>query len=196
MFNEKGKKFIMQNIKKINKLGILFGIILLLLITLTGCSFEEEEGLRTTINKRQLQGYTEYLDESGIKFSYPSEWESLGESSSQPIFVDTLTGSSVNYLSESVPKSIKIDKYMSSAISNVKEQMDINGDVEETRVLLNGKKATIIEYSINQSGTTAIIKQAVFIEDEKAHILTVVVQEYEDLDQTEIMDNIIYSFTK
>ena len=51
MFNEKGKKFIMQNIKKINKLGILFGIILLLLITLTGCSFEEEEGLRTTINK-------------------------------------------------------------------------------------------------------------------------------------------------
>lgn len=193
----KGMKFIMKNIKKLNKIAIMLGMVLFLAVTLTGCSIGGKEVSRnTTINKKQLDGYTEYVDKSGIRFSYPSDWKDLSGSSDQPLFGDVSTGSSVNYLSEDVPSSLKIDSYMSSAISNVKEQMDISGDVEENPVILNGKKATIIKYSVNQAGTTATIKQAVFIEDGKAHVLTVAVLEDEELDQTEVVDNIINSFTK
>lgn len=187
----------MENIKRLNKIVVMMGMVLVLAVTLSGCSIGVKEATRTTkVNKKQVDGYTEYVDKSGVRFSYPSNWKDLSESSDQPLFGDLSTGSSVNYLSEDVPSSLKIDSYMSSAISNVKEQMDISGDVEENPVILNGKKATIIKYSVNQAGTTAIIKQAVFIEDGKAHVLTVAVLEDEEEDQTEVMDNIINSFTK
>ena len=182
--------------KKISKLGLVFSMVLVLMISLSGCQFGKKNVNRTPINKGNLEGYTEYVHSSGVKFSYPSEWKSLGSSSTQPVFGDTTTGTSVNYLSESVAKTVGLDIYMTAAISNVKKQMDVDGDVEEEAVTLNGKEATIIKYTVTQAGSKVIIKQACFLQDGAAHILTVACLESNYDDQAEIMDNIISSFTK
>lgn len=182
--------------KKTNKIIVLICMVAVLAIALTGCEFGKKRINEREINKSQLENYTEYVHSTGIKFSYPSEWKNLSSSEEQPMFGNTSTGTSVNYLSESVTKISDIDAYMEAAITNVKEQMDIVGDIIEEKVKLNGKDASIITYVVNQSGTNVTIKQACFIEDGASHILTVASLESNFDEQAEILDNIISSFTK
>ena len=189
--------------KKVSKIGVVICMISVLVMALTGCEFGMKKEQRTEINKdsilddsMSLEGYTEYVHSSGVKFSYPSEWQNLSSSDSKPVFGDTSTGTSVNYLSETVAKTYNIDTYMTAAIANVKKKMEVVGDVEEQKVKLNGKDASIIKYTVTQSETNVVIKQACFLQDNAAHILTVASLENNYEEQAETMDNIISSFTK
>ena len=110
--------------KKTNKIIALICMMAVLTMALAGCEFGKSNVNRTEINKKELVDYTEYVHSSGIKFSYPSEWKDLTTSEDQPVFGNTSTGTSVNYLSEEVSKIYNIDTYMTAAIENVKEQMD------------------------------------------------------------------------
>jgi hypothetical protein len=181
--------------KKINKIVTLICMMVVLALTLTGCKFGKIDSKETEINKSNLEGYTEYVHSSGIKFSYPTEWKNLG-TTTKPVFGDTSTGTSVNYLSESVPKAYNFTAYMTASIANVKKEMEIVGDVEEQDVKLNGKEAAIIKYTVTQSGSNVVIKQACFLDDGNAHILTVATLESNYDEQAETMDNIISSFMK
>lgn len=182
--------------KKVSKIGVVICMISVLVMALTGCEFGMKKEQRTEINKNNVEGYTEYVHSSGVKFSYPSEWQNLSSSDSKPVFGDTSTGTSVNYLSETVAKTYNIDTYMTAAIANVKKEMEVVGDVEEQKVKLNGKDASIIKYTVTQSETNVVIKQACFLQDNAAHILTVASLENNYEEQAETMDNIISSFTK
>ena len=182
--------------KKVSKIGVVICMISVLVMALTGCEFGMKKEQRTEINKNNVEGYTEYVHSSGVKFSYPSEWQNLSSSDSKPVFGDTSTGTSVNYLSETVAKTYNIDTYMTAAIANVKNKMEVVGDVEEQKVKLNGKDASIIKYTVTQSETNVVIKQACFLQDNAAHILTVASLENNYEEQAETMDNIISSFTK
>ena len=202
--------------RKTKKILSLICITVLLTMTLTGCEFKKEDDKREKMNKENLSDYTEYVHSNGIKFSYPSEWLSLSSDEEQPVFGDTTTGTSVNYLSETLEKKYDIDTYMNSAINNVKSAMDIVGEIKEEKVKLNGKDASIIEYTILQSdkieedgseadgsensvaesGIKVLIKQACFIEDTTAHILTVACLDDDKSEQYETMNNIINSFSE
>lgn len=182
--------------KKLGKIGVLICMISVLAMALTGCEFGMKKEQRTEINKENVDEYTEYVHSSGIKFSYPSEWQNLSTSDEKPVFGDTSTGTSVNYLSETVAKTFNIDTYMTAAIENVKKEMEVVGDIEEQKVKLNGKDASIIKYTVTQSGTNVVIKQACFLGDGSAHILTVASLEDNYEEQAGTMDNIISSFTK
>ena len=182
--------------KKTNKIIALICMMVMLTIALAGCEFGKSKIERTDINKKELEGYTEYVHSSGVKFSYPSEWKNLTTSQDQPVFGNTSTGTSVNYLSEEVSKVYNIDTYMTAAIDNVKQQMEIIGDIEEQKVRINDKDASIIIYTVNQSGTNVVIKQACFIDNGTANILTVATLEANFDEQAETLDNIISTFSK
>ena len=132
--------------KKISKIGIIMCMIAMFTMLLAGCDLVKKDDNKKEINKEELSGYTEYVDSSGVKFSYPSDWKNLG-TTSKPVFGETSTGTSVNYLSESIPKMYNLTSYMAAAVKNVKESMHIDTDIEEEEVKLNGRDAAILTYN-------------------------------------------------
>lgn len=178
--------------KKLNKIVALIGMMVIMAIALTGCELKSN---KKAIDKKELTGYTEYTHSSGVKFSYPEEWKSLG-TTSKPVFADANNGTNVNLLSENVPSGYNLTSYMSASIANIKKKLEskIKGDVSEEEVKLNGKDASIITYIMSQDGVDVNIKQACFIDDKTAYILTTATTA--DENDTEIIDNIISSFTK
>lgn len=178
--------------KKLNKIVALIGIMVIMAIALTGCELKNN---KKSIDKKELTGYTEYTHSSGVKFSYPEDWSSLG-TSSKPVFADANNGTNVNLLSETVPTGYNLTSYMSASVANIKSQMGskIKGEISQEDVKLNGKDASIISYIMTQNNVDVNIKQACFIDDKTAYILTTATTE--DENDTEIIDNIISSFMK
>lgn len=179
--------------KKLNKIVALIGIMVIMAIALTGCELKSN---KKSIDKKELTGYTEYTHSSGVKFSYPEDWSSLG-TSSKPVFADANNGTNVNLLSETVPTGgYNLTSYMSASVANIKSQMGskIKGEISQEDVKLNGKDASIISYIMTQNNVDVNIKQACFIDDKTAYILTTATTE--DENDTEIIDNIISSFMK
>lgn len=178
--------------KKLNKIVALIGIMVIMAIALTGCELKSN---KKSIDKKELTGYTEYTHSSGVKFSYPEDWSSLG-TSSKPVFADANNGTNVNLLSETVPTGYNLTSYMSASVANIKSQMGskIKGEISQEDVKLNGKDASIISYIMTQNSVDVNIKQAYFIDDKTAYILTTATTE--DENDTEIIDNIISSFMK
>ncbi len=178
--------------KKLNKIVALIGIMVIMAIALTGCELKSN---KKSIDKKELTGYTEYTHSSGVKFSYPEDWSSLG-TSSKPVFADANNGTNVNLLSETVPTGYNLTSYMSASVANIKSQMGskIKGEISQEDVKLNGKDASIISYIMTQNSVDVNIKQACFIDDKTAYILTTATTE--DENDTEIIDNIISSFMK
>lgn len=178
--------------KKLNKIVALIGIMVIMAIALTGCELKSN---KKAIDKKELTGYTEYTHSSGVKFSYPEDWKSLG-TSSKPVFADANNGTNVNLLSETVPTGYNLTSYMSASVANIKSQMGdkIKGEVSQEDVKLNGRDASIITYIMTQNDIDVNIKQACFIDDKIAYILTTATTV--DENDTEIVDNIISSFMK
>jgi len=175
---------------------------MIILLLLSGCEFNRNNEQKTELNKEELDGYTEYIHSSGIKYSYPLEWKNLG-TNSEPIYGDTSTGTSVNYSSNKPDKLntlYSLESYVSDYIKTLKENpeenMELVGDVEKEIVKLNGRDASIIKYTVVQSNSNIVVKQAIFLDDGTAHILTVLTFEKNYEDEMEIMDNIIKSFIK
>lgn len=181
--------------KKLNKIVALIGMMVIMTIALTGCEMKLGSNNKKTIDKKELTGYTEYTHSSGVKFSYPENWTDIG-TSSKPAFANVQNGTKINLLSEEVPSVYNLTSYMSASVANLKTQLgnDIEGEVSQEDVKLNGRDASIIAYTMSQSGVKVNIKQACFIDDKTAYILTTATTENET--DTEVVDNIISSFTK
>lgn len=188
--------------KKTNRLGILICMIMLLVLSLTGCEFNKDKSAKMELNKEQLEGYTDYIHSSGIKYSYPTEWKNLG-TEIEPIFGDTSTGTSVIYASnkpDKVNTLYSLNSYVSDYIETIKENaegnMEVVGNVEKDEVRLNGRDAYIVKYTVLQSNSNFVVKQAIFLDDGIAHILTVLTFEKNYEDEAETMNNILKSFIK
>ncbi len=181
--------------KKLNKIIALIGMLIIMTVALTGCEMKFGSSNKKEINKGDLSGYTEYTHSSGVKFSYPEDWTDLG-TSSQPVFANAQNGTNVNLLSESVSSVYNLTSYISASVANIKSKLgdQIEGEVSQEDVKLNGRDASIITYTMTQDDIKVNIKQACFIDDKTAYILTTATTD-EDQD-TEIVDNIISSFTK
>lgn len=182
--------------KKLNKIVALIGIMVIMTIALTGCEMKfGSKDNKKTIDKKELSGYTEYTHSSGVKFSYPEDWTDLG-TSSNPVFANAQNGTNVNLLSETVSSVYNLTSYMSASVANIKTQLadDIEGEISQEDVKLNGRDASIITYTMTQNDVKVNIKQACFIDDKTAYILTTAITESET--DTEVIDNIISSFMK
>ena len=180
--------------RKTNKITVLMSIIAIMVLTLTGC--ETKTNLKT-IDKKELTEYTEYTDESGIKFSYPEDWSDIG-SGNKKIFVDANTGTNVNLVSENIQSTYNLKTYVTASIKNIKETIgsNIKGDIAEEEVKLNGRDAYIISYTMTQNDVEFEIKQAIFIDSKTAYVLTTTVPGELKDENSETIDNIISSFMK
>lgn len=149
-------------------------------------------------NINDLTGYTTYIHPSGVQFSYPENWKSLGTSDNKPIFSNSENGTNVNLLYETIPAGYDLKSYMDKSISGIKNQLSsqIEGDINQNYVNLNGKDASIISYTMVQSNTKVSIKQACFIDDNTAYILTIGTLQNNNNENSEIINNIINSFKK
>lgn len=177
--------------KKTSKIVAIIMVLMLAIITLTGCEEKRE------ITAGQLEGYTEYTHSSGAKFQYPSEWRSNGLSSAVG-FVNSSNGTNVNILTESVGSGIGLKKYVKASIESIKKQYSSNllSEINEEYVKLNGKDGCIIDYKVKQSNINMNVKQAIILDNGQAYILTTVLRESSADTDTEIVNNIINSFKK
>lgn len=169
----------------------------LLGIELPSTITENNNDTTKTINQNDLTGYTLYTHSSGIQFAYPADWTDSG-STSNPVFADSETGTNVNLLSETIPTGYDLTSYMDISISNIKSGLgdNIEGDISQEYVKLNGRDASIISYTMSQDSIKVKIKQICFIDDETAYILTLATTEDTYEQESETIDNIISSFKK
>lgn len=182
--------------KKLNKIVALIGMMVIMTIALTGCEMKlGSNDNKKVIDKKELTGYTEYTHSSGVKFSYPEDWADIG-STSKPGFANRNTGTNANLLSEDIKTVNNLSVYINASIANIKSQLGdkIEGDISQEEVKLNGRDAEIITYTMIQDDVKVNIKQACFIDNKTAYILTTATTENET--DTEVVDNIISSFTK
>lgn len=196
--------------KNILKKSLIVLIMLISVVVLSGCgnnsntNNSNNETNNTTedlnslpvYNMESLENYTEYTDEtSGAKVNYPSGWETLDQDG-QKLFRDsTLTGASLNINCADLPEAMTFDAFIGASIEGIKQQMTIDGEVKQEWINLNGRKATKIDYVAKQTDSTNVtIEQIVFIENNKAYILTLaVLSDNYDLVKTDL-ENIVKSF--
>ena len=199
--------------KDILKKSLIVLMMLVSVLVLSGCGNNNEENNNNTNNESNsttaddlsslpvynmetLENYTEYKDEaSGAIVNYPSGWETLDQDG-QKLFRDsTLTGASLNINSADIPEAMSFDAFIGASIEGIKQQMTIDGDVAQEWINLNGRKAAKIDYVAKQTDSTNVtIEQIVFIENNKAYILTIaVLSDNYDLVKTDI-ENIVKSF--
>ena len=197
--------------KDILKKSLIVLIMLISVVVLSGCgnnngenNTNNENNSTTTddlsslpvYNMETVENYTEYKDEaSGAIVNYPSGWETLDQDG-QKLFRDsTLTGASLNINSADIPEAMSFDAFIGASIEGIRQQMTIDGDVKQEWINLNGRKAAKIDYAAKQTDSTNVtIEQIVFIENNKAYILTIaVLSDNYDLVKTDI-ENIVKSF--
>ncbi len=194
--------------RKILKKSILLVIIVLALVTLTGCSFnfgglngqtaneqaKDIEGLPVYTADEDMTGYTKCEEMEGIEFYYPSNYMSVGKAE-QPMYMDTeILGASVNLVSSEFPSAFSFEGYVDASVLGIKEEMEINGDVETEYINLNGVRAAKLEYTTNVEEESMKVVQVLVLKDEKAYILTIGGYEDDFAELQPKMDKMIKSF--
>ena len=144
-------------------------------------------------NYEEDSNYTKYTDMEGIEFSYPSNYKSVG-TSTQPTFMDPdINGASVNLISED-SQNLSLKNYIKSSLASIKSSLDIQGDIEEKYINLNGIEAAKLDYITKQNNVDVKITQVILIKSKTAYILTVGCLP-DDIEQMqEKTDKIIKSF--
>ncbi|MCI8384416.1 MAG: DUF1795 domain-containing protein [Clostridia bacterium] len=118
------------------------------------------------------ENYTKYTEVSGIEFSYPSNYKSIGNSN-QPTFTDPeILGASVGLVYES-SQGLNIEKYMEASIAGIEKTLTTNTEIQKEYINLNGVKAGKISYEMSQRGTSMKLTQVVIIKDGNAYVLTI-----------------------
>ena len=65
------------------------------------------------------------------------------------------------------------NSYIKLSIDSIKQSLDVQGDIEQKYINLNGVKAAKLDYVAKQSGVDVKITQVAIIKSGKAYILTV-----------------------
>lgn len=185
-----------QNMKKL-ALGVI--ILLVALFVLTGCSTTEEKqddlaGL-PVVNAEENEGFTTYTDKSGVSFAHPDNWISIGGDMVMFLSPDG-SGTSVNMTSENVTSAISFSGYIEAAKVKVKAEMNVDGEIAQTEINLNGRKAYKLEYAASSQGVSMKVIQVVIRDGETMYILTVgsTTEGFEQ--QRATLDKIVASFKK
>ena len=192
-----------------NKLIVLALMLVVALLGLSGCqnnnnnntnntgeNSDELKGL-TVYTAENKEGYTEYSGSIDAKFSYPTNWISVGKDE-QPVFMSSDgKGKSVNVSYADYPEAMSFEGFIEASKLGIKNQMTIIGDINHEMINLNGRKACRLDYVAQQSETVNVnIIQAVFVDGGKVYILTVAANsDYYEEAKPEL-DTIIKSFTK
>ena len=191
-----------------NKLIVLALMLVVALLGLSGCqnnnnttnntgeNSDELKGL-TVYTAENKEGYTEYSGSIDAKFSYPTNWISVGKDE-QPVFMSSDgKGKSVNVSYADYPEAMSFEGFIEASKLGIKNQMTIIGDINHEMINLNGRKACRLDYVAQQSETVNVnIIQAVFVDEGKVYILTVAANsDYYEEAKPEL-DTIIKSFTK
>ena len=193
------------------KKSILLIIIILALFTLTGCSLNfnfgeqgeeskiteqtsELEGLPVYTADTDMTGYTKCEEMQGVEFYYPSNYISVGKEE-QPMFMDTeIAGASVNIVSSEIPLAFSFEGFVDASIIGIKNEMEINGDVNKEYINLNGRKAAKLEYTTDVDGSTMKVVQVIILKDTQAYILTMGGFESDATELQPKLDKMIKSF--
>lgn len=196
--------------KKTNmlKLSAIALILLSSVFLLTGCGTDENkeansgaknelEGLEV-VNYEQTEGYVDCKLQNGLTFSYPEKWKSLG-TESQPQYADydqasELYGTNVSLLSEKIPSSMSMQKYIDKNIEVLKDGADIDGEIKQDSMNLNGKKVYRFQYVMKDKDFSLKTIQLLVEIDGKAYILTMGCDATKEEKAQPIFDNMVKSF--
>lgn len=164
--------------KKLTKAMLLIMIMVLAVVTLTGCGEDatktnDSENLPVYSADEDMTGYTKCEQMAGVEFYYPSNYISVGKAT-QPIFSDPeLIGASVNLASSTFPSAYTFEGYIDASIATLKKQMTtISGDIEKEYINLNGNKACKLTYVMTAQGKSMQATQILIVKDSKAYALT------------------------
>lgn len=168
--------------KKTMKLIVLMIIMVLAVVTLTGCTANltgakdntnDLEGLAVYTVDEDMTGYTKCEAIEGVEFYYPSNYLSVGKED-QPLYMDPeIRGASVNLVTEDFSSAFSFEGYIDASVVEVKDQMDVEGDVNKEFINLNGVKAAKLEYTVTAQGHKMKLTQIALKKDSKAYVLTV-----------------------
>lgn len=167
--------------KKSIKMMSLLLILVIAVVTLTGCSMnnqeatnKELEGLPVYTASDDMTGYTKCDKIEGIEFYYPSNYLSVGKDT-QPMYMDPeIQGASVNLVADDFPSTFTFEGYVDASIIGIKGQMKIKGDVNKEYINLNGTKAAKLEYVASTNSSDYMkLTQVVVVKESKAYILTI-----------------------
>lgn len=183
--------------KKLVKAIALMMIMLLAVVTLTGCGNDNKDelsGLKVYTADEDMTGYKKCSEMEGVEFYYPENYTSVGKAT-QPIYMDPeILGASVNLASSTYPSAYEFEGYIDASIASVKNQMTIKGDIEKEFINLNGNKACKLTYVATRQGQTMKLTQVVFVKGEKAYALTMGSLEKDFEALTPKMEKMIKSF--
>lgn len=162
--------------KKLMKLIVLMIIMVMGVVTLTGCGNEAKtddiSGLAVYTADENMEGYTKCEAMEGIEFYYPSNYTSVGKAE-QPTYMDPeILGASVNLVSEKFPSSFTFEGYIDASIVGVKQQMTIEGDINKEYINLNGTKAAKLDYVATSQGQKMQVQQVIILKNDKVFLLT------------------------
>ena len=193
--------------KRLNlKTALLTLILAVVLLSLTGCTnplntkvnddnSADLSGLPTLVEEENAN-FKKHEEASGVSFSYPSSWKSVG-TTSQPIYLnDAGNGTSINLVTGDMPSYLSFDGYIEASIVNIKAKMTINGDVDKEKVNLNGRLAYKLSYTTTSNNITMRITQLAIQEDGKVYILTLGCQESLYESEKDTLDQIMKTFKK
>lgn len=166
--------------KRTTKALSLMLILVVAVVTLTGCSMTKEgmtndlEGLAVYTASEDMTGYTKCEEMEGIEFYYPSNYVSVGKDA-QPMYMDPeIAGASVNLVSDNFPSAFTFEGYIDASIIGIKNQMTVKGDISKEYINLNGVKAGKIEYVATTDDENYMkLTQVIIVKESKAYILTV-----------------------
>lgn len=167
---------------KVMKITILAVIMIMIAVTLTGCTnpLNKEENTKNELEglavwSSEGEDYTDYKkceEIAGVEFYYPSNYTSVGKST-QPMYMDPdILGSSVNLVSADMVNAMTFEGYIDASILGIKKQMTVNGDINKEYINLNGVKACKLDYVATSKGQTMKLTQAAILKDKKAYVLT------------------------
>lgn len=183
-----------------NKKGknILIVIAVIILVALTGF-FLYRNMQQSDISKLEVynyeedSNYTKYTQMEGIEFSYPSNYKQV-ESSEQLTFSDPeVEGLLVNVVSEN-SQNLSLEDYIKASLQTVRTSLDVQGDIQEKYINLNGTKAAKIDYTTKQNNTDIKLTQVVIIKSGKAYILTISCSPNDSEKIQEKVDKMVKSF--
>lgn len=167
---------------KVMKITILAVIMIMIAVTLTGCTnpLNKEENTKNELEglavwSSEGEDYTDYKkceEIAGVEFYYPSNYTSVGKST-QPMYMDPdILGSSVNLVSADMVNAMTFEGYIDASILGIKKQMTVNGDINKEYINLNGVKACKLDYVATSKGQTMKLTQAAILKDKKVYVLT------------------------
>ncbi len=162
--------------KKSMKLIVLMIIMVMGVVTLTGCGNEAKtediSSLAVYTADENMEGYTKCEAMEGVEFYYPENYTSVGKAT-QPAYMDPeIMGASVNLVSEKFPSSFSFEGYIDASIAGVKQQMTIEGDINKEYINLNGRKAAKLDYVATSQGQKMQVEQVIILKDDKVFLLT------------------------